>query len=394
MLTNEELDKKILGLEQSEKERIEEEIKKEEERIINSKDSKAIYLFARNVEGSHIDKLEDAIIATGDAGYIYSFAFLDGAHIEKLEDAIIATKKSPKKALYIYEFARDIKGAHIDRLEDAVIATKTVYIYLFARDIKGAHIEKLEDGIIAAGDNLYICEFAKDIKGAHIDKLEDAIIATGDAQYIYEFAKNIKGTHIDKLEDGIIAKGDAYYIYSFAKDIKGAHIDKLEDGIISTKKAQYIYEFAMDIKGAHIDKLRDAIILIGNLEYISKFFKLAYIKADERELYLVLSKRFDLETIGITFADSFANKLYFKKKEDTLKYLIKNRELDINKLRLRIYFDWLNNPNSTKEDLEKCNEEYIRYVSMFYGEKNKNEETKENSEKNNEQGKTLVKTKK
>ena len=31
---------------------------------------------------------------------------------------------------------------------------------------------------------------------------------------------------------------------------------------------------------------------------------------------------------------------------------------------------------------------------MFYGEKNKNEETKENLEKNNEQGKTLVKNKK
>ena len=62
--------------------------------------------------------------------------------------------------------------------------------------------------------------------------------------------------------------------------------------------------------------------------------------------------------------------------------------------RLRIYFDYLNNPNSTEEDLEKCNEEYIRYVSMFYGEKNKNEETKENLEKNNEQGKTLVKNKK
>ena len=109
---------------------------------------------------------------------------------------------------------------------------------------------------------------------------------------------------------------------------------------------------------------------------------------------MVLSKKIDLKHIGEKVKESFFNKLYFVEKDDTLKYLIKNRKIDINEIRLRIYFDYLNNPNSTEEDLEKCNEEYIRYVSMFYGEKNKNEETKENLEKNNEQGKTLVKNKK
>ena len=109
---------------------------------------------------------------------------------------------------------------------------------------------------------------------------------------------------------------------------------------------------------------------------------------------MVLSKKIDLKHIGEKVKESFFNKLYFGEKDDTLKYLIENREIDINEIRLRIYFDYLNNPNSTEEDLEKCNEEYIRYVSMFYGEKNKNEETKENSGTNNKQGKTLVKTKK
>ena len=109
---------------------------------------------------------------------------------------------------------------------------------------------------------------------------------------------------------------------------------------------------------------------------------------------MVLSKKIDLKHIGEKVKESFFNKLYFGEKDDTLKYLIENREIDINEIRLRIYFDYLNNPNSTEEDLEKCNKEYIRYVSMFYGEKNKNEETKENSGTNNKQGKTLVKTKK
>ena len=40
---------------------------------------------------------------------------------------------------------------------------------------------------------------------------------------------------------------------------------------------------------------------------------------------------------------------------------MENRESDINEIRLRIYFDYLSNFNSTKEDLEKCNEEYISF---------------------------------
>ena len=109
---------------------------------------------------------------------------------------------------------------------------------------------------------------------------------------------------------------------------------------------------------------------------------------------LILKKDYDLKNICKYVPDSFLRKLYFGGKIATLKYLIKNREIDINEIRLRIYFDYLNNPNSTEEDLEKCNKEYIRYVFMLYGEKNKDGEKKENLEKNNKQEKILVKTKK
>ena len=108
---------------------------------------------------------------------------------------------------------------------------------------------------------------------------------------------------------------------------------------------------------------------------------------------MILKKDYDLKNICKYVPYSFLRKLYFGEKTATLKYLIKNREIYINEIRLRIYFDYLNNPNSTKEDLEKCNEEYIRYVFMLYGEKNKAKGPKENLEKNNEQGKNLVKTK-
>ena len=393
MLINEKLDKKILEFKQLDKKGK----KVREEEIINSKDPKAIYEFAKNVEGAHIDKLEDGIIATGEAKYIYEFArHVKGARIDKLEDGIITTGE----AEYIYEFAAKIrKGKDIDKLEDGIIATRNAgfsaeYIYHFAW-LKGAHIDKLEDAIIATGEAYYIYYFARNIKkGKDIDKLEDAIIATRDAQYIHYFAREVKEEKdIDKLEDGIIATRNAEYIYYFVF-LEGSHIDKLEDGIIATGDAEYICEFAKNVKGAHIDKLEEAIMTTGDIKSISAFLKLTNINTDKMELYLVLLKKFELKLIGKTIKESFLNKLYFGEKDATLKYLIKNREIDINEIRLRIYFDYLNNPNSTEKDLEKCNEEYIRYVSMFFGEKNKNEETKENSGTNNKKEKILVKTKK
>ena len=213
-------------------------------------------------------------------------------------------------------------------------------------------------------------------------------------EYNFSF---LDGVHIGKLEKAIIATGDDYYIYYFAKNIKeGKDIDKLEDGIIATKDAEYIYNFAKDVKeGKDIEKLGNALIENGNIKYISLFSMLLDdISINKFELKMILKKDYDLKTICTYVPYSFLRKLYLERKIDTLKYLIENREIDINEIRLRIYFDYLNNLNSTEEDLEKCNEEYIRYVSMFYGEKNKNEETKENLGKNNGQGKTFVKTKK
>ena len=166
-----------------------------------------------------------------------------------------------------------------------------------------------------------------------------------------------------------------------------------EERIINSKDPEDIYDFAANVEGAHIDKLEEAIMTTGYIKSISAFLKLTNINTDKMELYLVLLKKFELKLIGKTIKESFLNKLYFGEKDATLKYLIKNRDLDINEFRLRIYFDYSNNPNSTKENLEKCNEEYIRYVFMLYGEKNKVKGTKENLEKNNEQGKNLVKTK-
>ena len=183
-----------------------------------------------------------------------------------------------------------------------------------------------------------------------------------------------------------IEGGNPWAIYKCAKDVKWSNIEKLEDAIVKTGDVEFIYDFAMTVRGANVEKLKKAIIETKNYEYIHKFV------IDKMEIDMKLPKDEDLR---MYLVNSFADKLYnVYEKSSILKYLIENRELGINEIRLRIYFDYLNNPNSTEEDLEKCNEEYIRYVSMYYGEKDQEEETKENLEKNNEEEKSFVKVKK
>ena len=200
-----------------------------------------------------------------------------------------------------------------------------------------------------------------------------------------DFASNVKGANIEKLENALIETKDAEYIYYFS-GVEGANIEKLENAIIQTGDVEFIYDFAMTVRGANVEKLKKAIIETKNYEYIHKFV------IDKMEIDMKLPKGEDLR---MYLVNSFADKLYnVYEKSSILKYLIENRELGINEIRLKIYFDYLNNQNSTIEELEKCNEEYIRYVSMYYGEKDQEEETKENLEKNNEEEKSFVKVKK
>ena len=220
-----------------------------------------------------------------------------------------------------------------------------------------------------------ILEF-KQFAEKEIKKEEEIIIKSKNPKAIYEFAKNVDGANILKLEDAIIATGDAEYIYYFARDVKDANIKKLEDAIMETKNAKYICCFIQVMYGSSIIIDRD-VRSIGTVEDTSEIDKLENMNIDHIEFDMIL-KKYDLKVISEKVKNSFLNKLYFERKNYTLKYLIKNKELDINEIRLRIYFNYLNNPNSIEEDLEKCNEEYIRYISMFYDEKNKDEEDKNN----------------
>ena len=161
MLTNHDLNKKILEFKQF----AEKEIKKEEEIIIKSKNPKAIYEFAKNVDGANILKLEDAIIATGAAEYIYYFARdVKDANIKKLEDAIMETKN----AKYICCFIQVMYGSSII-IDRDVRSIGTVEDNSEIDKLENMNIDQIEfDMILKKYDLKVICE---KVKNSFLNKL-------------------------------------------------------------------------------------------------------------------------------------------------------------------------------------------------------------------------------
>lgn len=108
------------------------DIEKCEDKIIEINDPSWILLFACEVDVADIKKLETAIIETNSTYYIYRFAFeVNRSNVTRLEDAIInAFEKTPNKddiISDIYIFAADVVGANIERLEKIAIAHGNEY---------------------------------------------------------------------------------------------------------------------------------------------------------------------------------------------------------------------------------------------------------------------------
>ena len=192
-----------------------------------------------------------------------------------------------KEPDYILEFARRFgNNSNIRDLEDAIISTYNAqYIYAFACNVESADILKLEDALINVflytvcchNDFEILCAFA-DITGADISKLEDAVIKKNKALYIFDLAKKVKGANILKLENAIIATGDLLYIFVFARDIDGANIPKLEDAIIKydVMDGAYIERFIDEVSGANIEKLKESLKVLNEknkIAYINSKFK-------------------------------------------------------------------------------------------------------------------------
>ena len=230
------------------------------------------------------------------------------------------------------------------------------YIIYFALNIEGANIEKLENAIIELKNARDIYKFARVVKGANIEKLENAIIetVTKNVEHIYEkevdyiiyFARDVKGANIEKLENAIIETKKPFYIYFFALNIEGANIEKLENAIIATKLVKFMQEFALNVKGANIEKLKNAIIETNDSSLMSLMCEVLGVNVNKEKMT-------DVEIHKVLMA---------RRKYILLRLQINLYESE-NAVIFGIYSGYLSNPESTVEDLKKCNEAYLNYMS-------------------------------
>ena len=142
----------------------------------------------------------------------------------------------------------------------------------------------------------------------------------------------------------VIETKDAKYIYNFAKNVKGVNIEKLENAIIEIKNAEYIYLFARDVKGANMYKCLYEIKKLNSQNNFS-------------DLEISLEINIILRDLA-----SMHNCVDTEEKKQVLIELISNRYEDNNEVKLGVYFDYLNNPEATNEDLDKCDKEYLDYM--------------------------------
>lgn len=205
-------------------------------------------------------------------------------------------------------------------------------------------LENLENKVIETNNEVCIGALIDNIEGVNIQKLEDAVINMKNAFILFNFACITVNTNKEKLENAIIEIKNAKNIYNFARYIKGANIEKLENAIIEIKNAEYIYLFARDVKGANMYK---CLYEIKKLNSQNNFSDLEI----SLEINIILR---DLASIH--------NCVDTEEKKQVLIELISNRYEDNNEVKLGVYFDYLNNPEATNEDLDKCDKEYLDYM--------------------------------
>lgn len=205
-------------------------------------------------------------------------------------------------------------------------------------------LENLENKVIETNNEVCIGALIDNIEGVNIQKLEDAVINMKNAFILFNFARITVNTNKEKLENAIIEIKNAKNIYNFARYIKGANIEKLENAIIEIKNAEYIYLFARDVKGANMYKCLYEIKKLNSQNNFS-------------DLEISLEINIILRDLA-----SMHNCVDTEEKKQVLIELISNRYEDNNEVKLGVYFDYLNNPEATNEDLDKCDKEYLDYM--------------------------------
>ncbi len=118
----------------------------------------------------------------------------------------ILNLKNPK--LYFW-FAKNVKGIDIESNEQTVIdKIDPEWSYKFARDIAGANIKTHEQIVINSGDPEWNYKFARYIAGANVKTHEQIVINSGDPEWNYKFARYIAGADVKAHEQVVFKYGN------------------------------------------------------------------------------------------------------------------------------------------------------------------------------------------
>jgi len=192
-----------------------------------------------------------------------------------IAERIIIETKNPK---FIYTFAKDVEYAFMDSLANALIETKDIiFITLFAR-LKDAPIEMLEDYVLLNGSKKEKLRFAENVKSASLDKFAKSFIEDGHIGYIDLFA-DIKGAPLDIVSDAVIEHGLLSYMVKMAKR-DGAPVEKLALAVVnnfsqfySLSKIKYVYEFILEVQNAPLQILLSILTEENKKELIDKIIE-------------------------------------------------------------------------------------------------------------------------
>ena len=125
-------------------------ISKLEDFIIKSSDTTSILEFAREVAGANIERLQEAFLMC-DISPLSLLTFLQivpNADPYKFKESIICSDNLFTVIRFFSEFPNVVTAVEIDELQEKVIASQSAeYIYQFATEVRNANIDKLRCAI-------------------------------------------------------------------------------------------------------------------------------------------------------------------------------------------------------------------------------------------------------
>ncbi len=301
-----------------------------EDIVLNSTDSKILYLYATNVSEGYLDEYAYRLVRLGDPEYIYKFARDNPTDaFVVMQNAIVELEDIKYIALF-----SQIEGANADWIENEVVMMNDPSkIYMYAKIAKQFNVEKLRNALLRIGDAKYLTMFEQLLKEQNqkVDKQQtfeslndnmlkpmggiikggkriefeenfsswldvtkdqlNPIIPEGRRfimglteeefnRHLFgvqrlaenEYKKNGRSEKFVKYEDEILSSRDSKEILNFLYAVDGCDVIKFQDALIKLGDANGIYNLIfMGKMGADLDKLRQALVDLKADDWVKKF---------------------------------------------------------------------------------------------------------------------------